>query len=548
MKTVKKSLLRLALVLAVLAALCCTAFAIENYHVSSQQELTQVLGEQLENRVTNFSVTYDGDYLDLVDRYINPDLTLLLRQAAATLPDADGSGPDYNTLNIKEAAAGVLDHVLYFSFTYFTSQKQEQALDAQCAAILKSLDLDGQSDYAKVRTIYEYVGTELPLRRHAELRLSSPYFGLKTGTMVCQGYSLLLTKLLWLAGVPNRILIGDGGGEPHSWNIVKLNGSWYDLDVTWDAAQRIGQAMTWNFFLRGSANFPAHTAADAYQAYSFASQYPVSSSDYDAPRITLSIKGSAVQSLILRLNTPVQLVSSGSGCTFVSTDPSIVSVDQNGNLTARRTGDCSIIARTADRSVVPGMLTIRTVDLTSASSWASSAVNAYYLRGLLPAEFCTGFQKAVTRAEMARYLYQLCAYELDLSKLEVSYVYRDIGDSDYADAILACTALGLFSGTGENTFSPDAPVTREQAAKLLVRTMELLTGQKLDASANPGYTDAAKISGWASSCVSAATAAGLMRGDSRGRFSPASGITREQLTVVLERICRTLDAQQKAAA
>jgi hypothetical protein len=546
MKTVKKSLLRLALVLAVLAALCCTAFAIENFHVNSKQELVDVLSEQLEDRVTNFSVTYDGDYLDLVDRYLNPDLSLLLRQLDATEPNPDSSGPDYNTLNLKSAAAGVLDHVLYFSFEYFTSQKQEAELDAKCEAIYKSLQLDGLSDYAKVREIYEYIGTNFVY--DDSLSIFSPYYGLKTGTMVCQGYSLLLTKLLWLAGVPNRILIGDGGGEPHSWNIVKLNGSWYDLDVTWDAAQRIGQAMTWNFFLRGSANFPAHTAADAYQAYSFASQYPVSSSDYDAPRITLSIKGSAVQSLILRLNTPVQLVSSVSGCTFVSTDPSIVSVDQNGNLTARRTGDCSIIARTADRSVVPGMLTIRTVDLTSASSWASSAVNAYYLRGLLPAEFCTGFQKAVTRAEMARYLYQLCAYELDLSKLEVSYVYRDIGDSDYADAILACTALGLFSGTGENTFSPDAPVTREQAAKLLVRTMELLTGQKLEASANPGYTDAAKISGWASSCVSAATAAGLMRGDSRGRFSPASGITREQLTVVLERICRTLDAQQKAAA
>jgi hypothetical protein len=59
-------------------------------------------------------------------------------------------------------------------------------------------------------------------------------------------------------------------------------------------------------------------------------------------------------------------------------------------------------------------------------------------------------------------------------------------------------------------------VTREQAAKLLVRTMELLTGQKLDASAAPGYTDAAKISKWAAPYVSAATAAGLLRGDVPG--------------------------------
>ena len=549
MKTVKKSLLRLALVLAVLAALCCTAFAIENYHVSSQQELTQVLGEQLENRVTNFSVTYDGDYLDLVDRYINPDLTLLLRQAAATLPDADGSGPDYNTLNIKEAAAGVLDHVLYFSFTYFTSQKQEQALDAQCAAILKSLDLDGQSDYVKVRTIYEYVG--LNFLYDDTLSVYHPYFGLKTGTMVCQGYSLLLYKLLWQSGIPNRILVGDGGGEPHSWNIVKLNGSWYNLDVTWDAAKAAGQAMTWDYFLRGSANFPAHTASDAYLTSAYRSSYPISYQDYDFARVTLSVNGKPVEALMLRLNTPVQLAASAAGqtgFTFVSTDPSIVSVTKDGLITAHKVGDCSIFVRTDDRALVPGMLAIRTVDLTGASSWAQDDVNRYYLRGLLPAAFCSDFQQTVTRAELAQYLYFLCAYETDLSGMDPADPYSDVSGTRYETAILVCTELGLFNGTGKTTFSPDAPVTREQAAKLLVRTMELLTGQKLDASAAPGYTDAAKISKWAAPYVSAVTAAGLLRGTSQGRFSPASGLTREQITVILERLTGALDAQQKAAA
>jgi transglutaminase-like putative cysteine protease len=335
MKTVKKSLLRLALVLAVLAALCCTAFAIENFHVNSKQELVDVLSEQLEDRVTNFSVTYDGDYLDLVDRYLNPDLSLLLRQLDATEPNPDSSGPDYNTLNLKSAAAGVLDHVLYFSFTYFTSQKQEQALDAQCAAILKSLDLDGQSDYVKVRTIYEYVG--LNFLYDDTLSVYHPYFGLKTGTMVCQGYSLLLYKLLWQSGIPNRILVGDGGGEPHSWNIVKLNGSWYNLDVTWDAAQGRRAGHDLGLFPARQRELPrAHGLRRLSRTSAYRSSYPVSSSDYDAPRITLSIKGSAVQSLMLRLNTPVQLVSSVSGCTFVSTDPSIVSVDQDGNLTAHK--------------------------------------------------------------------------------------------------------------------------------------------------------------------------------------------------------------------
>ena len=546
MKTMKRSLLRLVLLLAVLTALCCTAFAIENFHVDSKQQFIDVLSEQLENRVTNFTVTYDGDYLDLIDQPIHPDLGLLLREVAVAEPNTDSSGPDYNTLNIKDASAGVLDHVLYFSFEYFTSQKQEAELDAECADIYQSLKLDGLSDYAKVREIYEYIGTNYTY--DDSLTIYSPYYGLKTSSMVCQGYSLLLMKLLWMADIPNRILIGDGGGDAHSWNIVKLNGVWYDLDVTWDAAQHIGEAMNWTFFLRGSENFPGHTATDDYLTSVFTAQYPISRTDYPAARITLSIKGDAVQSLILRLNTPVQLVPSVAGCTFVSTDPAVVSIDENGNLLAHKTGSCSIIVRTADRSVIPGMMTVRTVDLTAASGWASADVTAYYLRGLLPADFCTAFQQTVTRAEMAQYLYYLCSYELDLSGLETSQVYGDIGGSVYQNAILACTALGLFSGTGKDTFSPDLPVTREQAAKLLVKTMELITKEKSDASASLGYTDATKVSKWAVPYVSAATASGFFRGTSNGRFSPSDGLTREQITVILERICRTLDARQKAAA
>jgi len=544
MKTIKTVLLRVFLLAALLAALCCTAFAVENYEVSSSRELSQVLADRLDARTENFTVTYKGDYLDLLDRTKNPNIALLAREMAASLPNTDGSGPDYNGLNLKTAAAGVLDGKLYFSFTYLTSQAQEDELDAACARILAGLKLDGLSDFAKVRVIYEYIGTNFVYDN--SLSIFSPYFGLKTGSMVCQGYSLLLYKLLWQCGIPNRIVIGTGAGTAHSWNLVELGGTWYDCDVTWDAAERIGEAMNWNYFLRCDANFPGHTRADAYASDAFAAVCPMSTRDCDCDYITLKVNGDVTQSLLIRLSTgSVSLAASVTGCTFTSTDPAVASVSADGVLTVHKLGTCSIIARTADRSLVPGMLRLRTVDLSACSAWASEGVNAYYLRGYLPAEFCEGFQRTITRGELAELLFRMFAGETDLTELRLSASFSDISGSGYEDAILACASLGLFDGTGNGTFSPDAPLTREQAAKILVKALEKLTGTKTSATAL-SYADAAKVSKWAVPYVSAATNAGILQGTGAGRFSPASGMTREQICLILDRLCSALQA--KAAA
>ena len=39
-------------------------------------------------------------------------------------------------------------------------------------------------------------------------------------------------KMLKLAGIENKIIVGNLDGVAHGWNLVKLNGKWYHLDVT----------------------------------------------------------------------------------------------------------------------------------------------------------------------------------------------------------------------------------------------------------------------------------------------------------------------------
>lgn len=59
------------------------------------------------------------------------------------------------------------------------------------------------------------------------------YGAIVDGKTVCQGYSLAFQYLLRLCGI-NACSVTGYAGEPHSWNLVFIDGEYYYTDVTWD--------------------------------------------------------------------------------------------------------------------------------------------------------------------------------------------------------------------------------------------------------------------------------------------------------------------------
>ena len=58
-------------------------------------------------------------------------------------------------------------------------------------------------------------------------------------------------RLLLTAGIDCRFIGGLSRNEAHSWNIVKLNGKYYNIDATWDA----GKYPTYKYFLVPPSEF-----------------------------------------------------------------------------------------------------------------------------------------------------------------------------------------------------------------------------------------------------------------------------------------------------
>ena len=176
-------------------------------------------------------------------------------------------------------------YVLTFEIEYYTTAEQEAQVDAAVAELLGSLGLEGLSDYEKVCAVYQWMVTHISYDNDhlgdSTYKLQYTAYGaLIDGTSVCQGYALLLYRLMLELGIDCRVISGTGNGGGHAWNIVKLGGKYYDLDATWDTSwyNVLGR---YEYFLRCDANFGDHVRGAAFASEDFYAAYPMGETDYD---------------------------------------------------------------------------------------------------------------------------------------------------------------------------------------------------------------------------------------------------------------------------
>ncbi|NLV35156.1 MAG: DUF4832 domain-containing protein [Clostridiaceae bacterium] len=124
------------------------------------------------------------------------------------------------------------------------------------------------------------------------------------------------------------------------------------------------------------------------------------------------------------------------------------------------------------------------------------------------------------------------------SKLTVLPSFSDTSDP----VIRAAAALGITSGTGNSTFSPDAPLTREQAATMLANVLKII-GVNTAPPNGVAWTDANSISSWAKTSVDMVYDYKIMKGTGSTSlvFSPSTAFTHEQSLLTLNNLWKYLD-------
>ena len=119
----------------------------------------------------------------------------------------------------------------------------EKRVDKEIEQLAKKLFCSGMSDCVKAYIAHNYIASTVSyhLNRNASgLELShqqSAYGALIDHKCVCQGYAESYKRLLDAAGVFCDVVCGKikGSLEYHAWNMIRLDGKNYHVDVTWDS-------------------------------------------------------------------------------------------------------------------------------------------------------------------------------------------------------------------------------------------------------------------------------------------------------------------------
>lgn len=100
----------------------------------------------------------------------------------------------------------------------------------------------------------------------------------------------------------------------------------------------------------------------------------------------------------------------------------------------------------------------------------------------------------------------------------------------YADAVSWATANGVVNGLGNNMFGPNNNITREQLAVMLYRYADspAVTGSVT------GFSDADRISSFATDAMAWATTNGIMNGKGDGRLDPKGLATRAEVAQMIK--------------
>ncbi|HHL3303906.1 TPA: S-layer homology domain-containing protein [Bacillus cereus] len=140
---------------------------------------------------------------------------------------------NYNRSNVSYGLSGSPGNYTFtLKITYRETKEQTEYVMKQAKAIVSSITQVGMDDHEKVKAIHDYVVKHISY--DTSYKAYTAYEALVNRSAVCQGYALLTYQLLKEAGIENHFVTGTGDGQPHAWNLVKIENKWYHLDTTFD--------------------------------------------------------------------------------------------------------------------------------------------------------------------------------------------------------------------------------------------------------------------------------------------------------------------------
>ncbi len=218
---------------------------------------------------------------------------------------------------------------------------------------------------------------------------------------------------------------------------------------------------------------------------------------------------------------------------WTSSNTNVATVDTTGKVTAVSAGSATITVKTIDgNKIAKCNVTVKNPILINDINehWAESTIRDFISNGYINGYSDNTFRpnNSITRAEFIKIFNKYFGLNKKSGK-----TFNDTSTHWAKDEIDIAVTNGVINGYPDNTFKPDEPITREQAAKVISNYKKIEDNHfdKLNK-----YKDALDVSDWAKSSVEGALEQGYMNGYDDNTFKPKNNITRAEAVVTLSRI------------
>lgn len=215
------------------------------YAYSTLDEETRLVYDEIYQAIVNYTEKVSVSTLD----------TEVL-DAAYCAVDADHgelfwvSGYAYTQYTLGTARVG-LEFSPKYTMTEAKKVSISEQIEAEVEQILAAAPPEDASDYEKARYVFEYLASHVDYEIGAQdnQNIISVFLYKKT---VCQGYATATQYLLQRLGIQSSVVSGTADGQPHAWNLARLDGAYYYIDTTWGNSAYAGADTTMKRFINYS--------------------------------------------------------------------------------------------------------------------------------------------------------------------------------------------------------------------------------------------------------------------------------------------------------
>lgn len=231
--------------------------------------------------------------------------------------------------------------------------------------------------------------------------------------------------------------------------------------------------------------------------------------------------------------------------TFTTGDRSVATVDADGLVAAVAKGNTTISVTAQKTNYTNGVASVSVAVYDDSAQmfsdlldtyWAKSVIYSLSQKGIVGGYSDGTFKPSnnITRAEFAQILTKALGMSGETPSVST---YTDVVPGAwYYGSVEASDKAGLIKGYETGEFRPDAKISRQEVAVILIRALKMEGDAVSRASEKTSFTDDADIASWARGFVTSAAQQGLVSGNTDNTFKANNNATRAEACAMIYRV------------